>query len=74
MTRPPCKPDGIDCPRRYVGCKAECEEWHEWLAAHERELAQIRAQKNEYHEYYEYSARLIDKQDRHKPRKRRGQH
>jgi hypothetical protein len=73
MTQNPCYKNGTDCPRRYVGCKAECEEWHEWLAIHERELEQIRSKRNEHHEYYAYSARLIDKQDRHKSRKRRGQ-
>jgi len=73
MTRPPCKTDGIDCPRRYIGCRAECDEWHKWLAIHERELEQIRASKNEHHEYYEYSAKVIDKQDRYKSKKRRGQ-
>ena len=73
MTQNPCYKNGTDCPRRYVGCKAECEEWHEWLAIHERELEQIRSKRNENHEYYEYSGRLMDKQDRHKSRKRRGQ-
>ena len=38
MTKPPCQgPDGIDCPRRYIGCRADCEKWHEWLAIHEAE-------------------------------------
>jgi hypothetical protein len=73
MTQNPCYKNGTDCHRRYVGCKAECEEWHEWLAIHERELEQIRSKRNENHEYYEYSGRLMDKQDRHKSRKRRGQ-
>ena len=37
MTLPPCKPDGIECPRRYIGCRAECEEYHKWLAIHDAE-------------------------------------
>ena len=38
MKKPPCKtPDGIDCPRRYIGCRAECEEYHKWLAIHDAE-------------------------------------
>ena len=45
MTKPPCYRDGADCPRRYVGCKAGCEEWHRWLAIHEREKNQIRENK-----------------------------
>lgn len=35
MMRPPCKTDGIDCPRRYIGCRAECERYLEWLARHD---------------------------------------
>lgn len=35
--KPPCYNDGSDCPRRYVGCRAGCEAWHEWMAAHEAE-------------------------------------
>ena len=37
MTKPPCKTNGIDCARRYVGCRAECEEYHRWLTIHEAE-------------------------------------
>lgn len=47
MTKPPCKtPDGIDCPRRYIGCRAECKEWHDWLAIHEAEKEAQRKNKN----------------------------
>ena len=73
MTCPPCKTDGIECPRRYIGCRAECEAYHKWLTIHEQELEQMRSKKNENHEYYEYSGRLMDKQDKHKSRKRVGQ-
>lgn len=40
-TKPPCWDDAEDrdCLRRYVGCKAECEKWHKWLAIHESEKA-----------------------------------
>ena len=48
MTLPPCKPDGIDCPRRYIGCRAECEEYHKWLAKHDEERAQIKAARDKY--------------------------
>lgn len=41
-TKPPCKVNGVDCPRRYVGCRAGCEKWHEWLVVHERETARRR--------------------------------
>lgn len=37
MTKPPCKVDGVNCPKRYVGCHADCEAWHKWLAVHEAE-------------------------------------
>ena len=43
MKKPPCKtPDGMDCPRRYIGCQAECDAYHEWLAKHEAEKELIR--------------------------------
>lgn len=45
MTKPPCKPDGIDCPRRYIGCRAECEEYHKWLAIHDEEKEKQRRNK-----------------------------
>lgn len=37
MTKPPCKINGIECPRRYIGCRAECEDYHKWLVKHEAE-------------------------------------
>ena len=42
MTRPPCyNPETKgDCPRRYVGCRASCEAWHEWLIIHAEEKEQ----------------------------------
>lgn len=45
MTLPPCKPDGMDCPRRYIGCRAECEEYHKWLAIHDTEKEKQRRNK-----------------------------
>lgn len=46
MTRPPCKPDGMDCPRRYIGCRAECEEYHKWLSVHDEEKEKLRRNKS----------------------------
>lgn len=40
MTRPPCYNDGHDCIRRYVGCHAECPQYHDWLIIHEKEKEQ----------------------------------
>ena len=45
MTLPPCKTDGIECSRRYIGCRAECEEYHKWLAIHEEEKEKQRRNK-----------------------------
>lgn len=46
-TKPPCKtPDGTDCPRRYIGCRAECEKWHNWLAVHAEECDRERHRKH----------------------------
>jgi len=46
MTIPPCKPNGIECPRRYIGCRAECEEYHKWMAKHEEECDRERQMKH----------------------------
>lgn len=45
MKKPPCKVDGIECPRRYIGCRAECEEYHNWLAIHDVEKEKRRQNK-----------------------------
>ena len=45
MTKPPCYNGGDDCPRRYVGCRAGCKEWHDWLALHAEEKERIRSNK-----------------------------
>ena len=45
MTLPPCKHNGIECPRRYIGCRAECEEYHKWLAIHDTEKEKQRRNK-----------------------------
>lgn len=48
MTVNPCYNDGRDCPRRRVGCRANCEDWKKWLVIHETENKQRRkAKRNE---------------------------
>lgn len=48
MTKPPCKVDGVECSRRYIGCRSECEEYHDWMVKHETEMEQQRkGKKNE---------------------------
>ena len=39
MTKPPCKVDGVECNKRYVGCHADCEAYHKWLEAHDAAMA-----------------------------------
>ena len=46
MTKPPCYTDGHDCPRRCVGCRENCTDWHKWLAIHEAEKDAIRREKD----------------------------
>lgn len=49
MTKPPCMlSDGTDCPRRYIGCKASCAKWHEWMILHAEEKEKIRHNKKKY--------------------------
>ena len=46
MTLPPCKPNGVECPRRYIGCRAECEEYHKWLEIHAEEKQRQKQDRN----------------------------
>ena len=47
MTRPPCKRDGVECQKRYIGCRTECEQYHEWLTKHEVERQNEREYKSD---------------------------
>ena len=46
MTLPPCKHNGIECPRRYIGCRAKCKEWHDWLVIHAEEKQRQKQDRN----------------------------
>lgn len=46
--QPPCKVNGVECDRRYVGCRADCDKWNEYLVAHEAEKEQIRRNRDKY--------------------------
>lgn len=35
--KPPCKPDGVDCPLRHPGCQDGCEKMIEWKSEIESE-------------------------------------
>lgn len=50
MTRPPCFDEATrtDCPRRYVGCRADCPEWQEWERVHAEETEEIRIKREAY--------------------------
>ena len=63
--KPPCKVDGIDCPDRYVGCKAECEGWQKWLAAHNAELEIQRTAKKRMDDInvFEFQRNLRERRD-----------
>ena len=52
MTLPPCKVNGIECEKRYIGCRADCEAYHEWLAKHE-------AEKQNKYDYMHNEARSV---------------
>ena len=49
MKKPPCKVNGVECDKRYIGCHADCEAYHEWLAVHA-------AEKQARYRYYEKTA------------------
>ena len=78
MTRPPCYDEATntDCHRRYVGCKAGCEEWHRWLAIHAEEKERVRRGKAYYNDVEgclaEQNKRLVqDRQRRYTERHRK---
>lgn len=64
MTKPPCKVDGIECPRRYIGCRAECEEYHKWVATHAREKARERMDKQNEADTFLIERKTRKKQER----------
>ena len=45
MKHAPCKVNGIECARRRVGCRTDCEAYQEWLAVHKAELETERIAK-----------------------------
>ena len=47
MATVPCYNNGNDCPRRYVGCRAKCDEWNTWLAEHEAERERQRQRRTD---------------------------
>lgn len=50
MTRPPCFDEATrtDCPKRHVGCRAECPEWQAWEKVHAEETEEIRNKREAY--------------------------
>lgn len=50
MIRPPCFDEATrtDCPRRYVGCRADCPEWQAWEKVHAEETEEIRIKREAY--------------------------
>lgn len=62
MTNSPCfdTESRTDCPRRYVGCKASCEKWHEWLAVHAEEKQRIEAKRREGREALDHAYHRVE--------------
>lgn len=56
LTHPPCfdEQTNTDCPRRYIGCCADCKEWHEWLIIHAEEKEKFRNDLNKNGEAYKF--------------------
>lgn len=50
MTRPPCFDEATrtDCPKRHVGCRADCPEWQAWEKVHAEETEEIRIKREAY--------------------------
>ncbi len=56
MTHPPCfdEQTNTDCPRRYIGCSATCQKWHEWLIIHAEEKERFYKDLNRDGEAYKF--------------------
>ena len=48
MTTAPCYGNGEGCPRRCVGCRADCEDWKAWEKIHAEEKAAADRARHEY--------------------------
>lgn len=50
MTKSPCYDETTrtDCPKRHVGCRAECPEWQAWERVHAEETEEIRNKREAY--------------------------
>ena len=46
---PPCKKDGVDCPKRQVGCHSTCQEFIDWEKEHVATREARRAEKTREH-------------------------
>jgi hypothetical protein len=51
---PPCKKDGVDCPKRQVGCRSTCKEYVRWEADHQATHQAILAEKAKEHNLSNY--------------------
>lgn len=61
----PCWHNGNDCPRRQVGCRTACQEWHEFQEQVEKE----RALKEDSREFDAYTCRKYNEAMRKKRKK-----
>ena len=78
-TMPPCKVDGVECGKRYIGCRAECEVYHQWLAVHNEEVEAERAAKAREMDIADfegkrYLRKKLDTQRKLDTKRRRGLH
>lgn len=66
ITKPPCfnEQTRTDCPRRYVGCRDECEDWRKWERIHAQETKQIKRRKECERAYMEVSAGFAERSRR----------
>ena len=57
--RPPCKSNGVLCPRFTPGCRKDCDEYREWNKRHLEEKAAKDAMKNAIRDMDEFIAGSI---------------
>lgn len=47
MVYPPCKKNGVQCTKRYIGCHDNCPDWHKYTEAKNKEREASKKKKKE---------------------------
>ena len=62
MQKPPCKKNGVDCPKRTIGCHSSCKEYIEYAEENERRREEIHKRKEAERNYCDQIEKRYPKQ------------